>query len=252
MKLKTIFLSSLILLFVTGCTRGERSSVSTADSSNTDIESTESSETSESTSASSSSSSSSSSSTGPTKITVPAHTLSDSNPPINPDSNGQQVTKATWDSFRNGGTSVFNGNYNYTYRAWSLSGESLREQYTKNGYYMKSTSGKLYYERKNGNTFYQYIERSDGYLRQETTLDLQSKYTDRWRQEVYVHMYDFEDYEYIEEAGYYYYPGNGFCYTATFQGGYLTGLYAYISGYYFEINASFETTIDIPKSYYYE
>ena len=98
---------------------------------------------------------SSSTSNDPKKVIVPAHTLKDTNPPINVNSLGQRVTESVWNSYKYGGESAFNKNYNYTYRAWSLSGESTREQFTKNGYYMKSSAGALYYERKSGSTFYQ-------------------------------------------------------------------------------------------------
>ena len=184
---------------------------------------------------------------GPTKHTVDAHTLSDSNPPINVNSKGQQVSEDTWNSFRYGGTSKYSGHYNYTYVS-----NSGTEKFTKNGYYVESVSGKLYYERKSGSTFYIYMSTSEGWLREETTLDLQSKYTYRINQEVYVHMFDYSDYTFNSSDGKYRYSSSAFSSIIMFQGGYLTYLYYSVSGYTFEIKLSFQTTISIPKSYYYE
>jgi len=187
----------------------------------------------------------------PKKVNVSAHTLSDSNPPINVSSKGQVMNENSWDSFRNASSSKFNGNYNYTYRAYS-GGYLTTEAFTKNGYYLQSISGSLYYERKSGNTFYSYASTNEGYLRSETTLDIQSKYTYRIQNEIYVHMFDFSNYEYDDFDGTYRYYGNGFTAAAKFQGGYLTYLYYILGINFFEIKSSFETTIDIPASYYYE
>lgn len=206
-----------------------------------------------SSSSSSTSTTGTSSSTGSTpsgKTIVPAHTLKDSNPPIDVNSKGQQVSEETWNSFRYASSSKFNGNYNYTYRSWNLGGEVLKEEFTKDGYHVKSIGGELFYERKSGNTFYNYAERSDGYIRTETSLNLQDKYTDRIKQEIYVHMYDFSNYKYDSDDGVYRYLDYSFGYGAKFQGGYLTYLFASISGNFYEISMSFETTIDIPQSYY--
>ena len=195
--------------------------------------------------------SSSSSSSGQQKVTVDAHTLSDTNPPINVDAKGQVVTESTWNSFRSAPDSFFNNNYNYTYTAYS-GGSYTIENFTKNGYYVQSSAGRLYYERKSGSTFYQYISTSSGYLREETTLDLPSKYTYRIAHEIYVHMHDFSNYEYDDYSGLYQYLGSGFGYNVKFIGGYLVYLYTSIDGNLFIIDSTFETTIDIPQSYYYK
>ena len=188
---------------------------------------------------------------GPQKHTVAAHTLSDAHPPVDSDAMGEQVNKTTWDSFLNGSTSFFSEHYNYTYTAYS-GGSYTIEKFTKNGYYMQSSSGKLYYERISGNSFYQYIQTSEGWLRQTTTLDLQSKFTYRIQHEISVHMFDFENYEYQGDYdGSYFYPDYGFGSLIMFHGGYLTCLRYETSGASFSIDTSFKTTIDIPESYYY-
>ena len=247
MKYKNLLLLTTVALLVSGCGTKNHSS------SNPSGSSSETSETSSSTTSSSSSSSgsSTSSSSGPTKVVVPAHTLSDTNPPIDIDSKGQKVSKDVWDSFRNGGQSKFIGNYNYTYTAYS-GGVQTTEAFTKNGYFVRSSAGRLYYERKSGNTFYQYIDVSDGWRREETTLDLQDKYTYRINHEIYVHMFDYENYEYSEEEEMYNYRTTTFGASVKFQGGYLTFLHYSVGASIFQIKLSFETTIDIPKSYYYE
>lgn len=247
MKIKNLLLLASVMMLIAGCGSKSVTPSTTEESSETVSESSETSESTEE----SSSSSETTTDTGPKKVTVAAHTLKDTNPPINVNSPGEQVTKSVWDSFRYGGEAKFKGNYNYTY--WSYSGgyETI-EAFTKNGYYMKSIAGKLYYERKSGSTFYTYISQSDGYLRQETTLDLQSKYTSRIVNEIYVHMFDYENYEFQEYDGTYRYIDYGFGCGVKFQGGYLTYLFYSVGGSLFEIRATFETTIDIPKSYYYE
>lgn len=186
----------------------------------------------------------------PKKTIVKAHTLKDTNFPSGVFSQGQVVTEDTWESFRNASSSKFNNNYNFTYTAFS-GGYLISEKFTKNGYYLSSSAGTLYYERKSGSTFYNYVSTSEGYLRQETTLDIQSKYTSRIQNEIYTHMFDFENYEYDSYDGTYRYYGSGFTAAARFQGGYLTYLYYILGMNLFEIKASFETTIDIPESYYY-
>lgn len=188
---------------------------------------------------------------GPTKVVVNAHTLKDTNPPIDINSSGQQVNKATWDSFKYGGMNKFTGNYNFTYSAYSGGYQTL-EQYTKNGYYMSSLAGSMYYERKSGSTFYQYINVSDGWLREETTFNLQNKYTDRIVQEIYVHMFEYSDYTYEDYDEMYHYYGSGFASAVKFQGGYLTYLFYILGMNVFEIKLAFETEIEIPKSYYYK
>lgn len=53
-------------------------------------------------------------------------------------------------------------------------------------------------------------------------------------------------------SGTYRYYGSGFTAAARFRGGYLTYLYYLLGMNMFEIKATFNTTIDISKSYYYE
>ena len=203
---------------------------------------------------SSSSHGGSSSSSGQTKITVKAHSLSDSNltPPVDINSAGQEVDEDTWNTYKYGASSVFNYLYNFTYTAYS-GGFYQVQRFTKNGYSIESTTGNLYYERKSGNTFYKYSSTSEGYLRQETTFDLQAKYTDVLRQEVYAHMYNYSDYDFTSGQFIYYDSVSySFSYGATFQGGYLTQMNASVSGNFWTISNSFETTISIPASYYYK
>lgn len=188
----------------------------------------------------------------PSKVTVNAHTLKDSNPPINVNSKGEKVSESVWESFRTGDSSIFNNNYNYTYTATTLGSRTI-EKFTKNGYYMESSSGKLYYEKISSNNFYQYISTNEGWLRQKTSLDLKSKYTSRLVNEVYTHMFDQENYEYdFLDDGAYWYLSTAFGASVKFQNGYLTELHYSVGTATFEINASFETTIEIPKSYYYK
>ena len=194
---------------------------------------------------------------GPTKVTVAAHTLRDSNPPVTDDDDGEEVSESTWNSFLNGSNSAFINNYNYTYTAY-YGGDYQMEFFTRNGYciksYLNGTYSSIYYERKSGSTFYVYTSVSDGYLRSETTLDLQSKYTGRFISEINSnHMFAYSNYTF---NGYYYqYITSAFAANVEFKKGYLTYMYYLLAGsprYSFEINYMFETTIDIPKSYYYE
>lgn len=190
---------------------------------------------------------------GPTKVTVAAHTLKDANPPIDVTLKGEQVSETTWNSFKYGAQSKFNGNYNFTYTAYSY-GVYTVKKFTKNGYHMQSSSGELYYERKNatGNTFYQYIASGYEWLRQETTLDLQNEYTSLIAHEIYVdHMDEYSNYEYDDTDGIYWYRTTSFAKAAKFQGGYLTYLHYGQTGVFFDIDLSFETEIKIPESYYY-
>ena len=249
----------LLLLTFVGCMpvisgcffmrRSRTSSSTTSEEISTSDEPSSSSETQSSPSGSSATSSSS----GPKKVTIEAHALKDSNPPININSAGEMVSEDVWNSFRYGGKSKFNGHYNFTYKAYS--GGALQMQYfTKDGYYISSSAGKLYYERKNGSTFYQYIDVPDGWLRDETTLDIQEKFTSIFVNELYVHMFDYSNYEFNTDLydGSYFYSTTSFGSTIKFQNGYLTYLMYANGANVFEIYSSFETTIDIPKSYYYE
>lgn len=191
----------------------------------------------------------------PEKVTVNAHTLKDSNPPLNSDDDGDRVSEATWNAFRYASQSEFSKNYNYTYEAYS-GGTYTFESFTKNGYYVSTSAGTLYYERKSGNTFYEYISTKDGWLRQETSLDLENKYTYRIQHEIYVHMFDFKEYEFNADlGGYYLYNESGvFSSQIKFTKGYLVSLtYILFSTMSkFEIKLAFKTEIDIPKSYYYK
>ncbi len=193
----------------------------------------------------------------PEKVTVPAHTLKDSNPPFDSDGDGEMVTESTWNAFRSASLSEFRKNYNYTYEAYS-GGTYTLEEFTKNGYHVETSAGTLYYERKNstGNTFYEYIYSKGEYSRQETSLDLENKYTYRIQHEIYVHMFDFKEYEFNAElGGYYLYNESGvFSSQIKFQKGYLSSLtyILYSTMSKFEIKLSFKTEIDIPKSYYYK
>ena len=265
MKFAKVLLLTSIAFFSTSCIFRRNTSVSSSNissiisqpssSSESKTESSSSQKSSSSSSSSESSkslsaSSSSSTSSGPTKVTVPAHTLEDSDPPIDVDSMGDVITEDTWNSFRYGDASKYLGNYNYTYRAYSGGVETI-EAFTKDGYFTRTNYGKLYYERKSGSTFYQYISTNSGYLRDETTLDIENKYTSRIISELYVHMFDFSDYEYDEYDGSYTYRTTAFGSTLKFQNGYLTFLYYAIGYSFFEIKLSFETTIDIPESYYF-
>ncbi len=183
-------------------------------------------------------------------ITVPAHTLKDANPPINVSAKGDVVDQNTWDSFRYAGQRGFEGNYNYTYT--TNSGGDTIEAFTKNGYYMKTAFGELLYERNKGDEFYSYTKTKQGYLREEDSIDLKDKYTYRIQHEIYVHMFDFEDYEYDPSDGSYRYDGGVFASVVKFQGGYFTYLKYNLGSMYFQISATFQTEINIPESYYYQ
>lgn len=197
--------------------------------------------------------SSGNSSSGQSKITVAAHTLSDGTPPIDITSTGQEVTESEWNSFWKGSASKYYNNYNFTYRAYSGGNLSV-ERFTKNGYYVSTSYGTLYYERINNSpsAFYMYTYASGGLLRSETTFDIQKKSTDVILHELYVHMFDYSNYTYNDDYGAYTYNNSGFSTVVMFQGGYLTYLYYQIDlSNNFLISYSFETTIDIPESYYY-
>ena len=253
MKVKSVFLLTAVMFLATGCALFKRPSSSSSLSSSATSSSEKTSSSSASSGKTSSQTVSSTSASESNKVKVAAHTIKDSNPPININSQGQVVTKDVWNSFKNGNYSFFNGHYNYTYRSYAGGYETI-EAFTKNGYYMRSNAGKLYYERKSGDTFYQYIEQKDGWLRDETTLDIQSKYTYRLVNEIYVHMFDFDDYEYDSDVydGSYIYRTTAFGSTIKFQGGYLTYLYYGLGMSFFEIKLAFETEIEIPESYYYK
>lgn len=192
----------------------------------------------------------------PEKVKVAKHTLKDTNPPLDSDDDGEMVTESTWNAFKAASQSEFKKNYNYTYEAFS-GGTYTLEYFTKNGYYVSTSAGTLYYERKNstGNTFYEYISTKDGYLRQETGLDLESKYTYRIQHEIYVHMFEYKEYEYLADlGGCYRYSTSAFSTYLKFQKGYLTSLTYILNSPMskFEIRLAFKTEIEIPESYYYK
>ena len=190
--------------------------------------------------------------TGPKKIEVPAHTLSDT-APINVNGKGQEISEEEWELFRVYGKAnaswYFEGYYNYTY---PTNVSNIEKHFTKNGYLQKSGSTITYYERKSGNTFYKYSYSKGEYVREESSLDLPSKYEDTICHEIYVHLHAYKEYEYNSSTGTYTYNLSGNKFEARFHSGYLTYLYAYVSGMEYKIHATFQTTITIPKSYYYE
>ena len=203
------------------------------------------------TSSSSSSKSSKATSTA-SKVTIAAHTLKDNNPPIVIDGDGEQVDEDTWNAFKYGASSKFNNHYNYTYTSYSGGNQTI-EAFTKNGYFTQSMFIKTYYERKSGNSFYVYKDAKEGYLRSETTLDLQSKYTYRLEHEIYVHMFDYSNYEYYDIDGTYrYFIADGCSSAVKFQNGYLTYLFYIVGLNMFQIDLAFDTKINIPESYYYQ
>ena len=188
---------------------------------------------------------------GPVKKTVAAHTLSDSNAPITIGGKGDVVTESLWNSFKYGAASKFKGHYNFQFS--SMSGGVIQQQlYTKNGCFLYSSAGRLYYERKSGNTFYVYSQTSEGYLRSTTTFDLEARYEDVFYQQIKVHMFDFSNYEYDSYDGSYSYRTFDFGSTIIFQNGYITHFQYGLSGSSFTISKVFETSINIPASYYYE
>ena len=193
----------------------------------------------------------------PKKITVNKHTLSDSNPPFDIYEPGQQVSESTWNSFKNGAASKFNNHYNYTYTAFYSANNYQQQFFTKNGYALKSLQGStyssMYYERKSGSTFYQYISVSDGWQRQETaSFNLTNTYTSRFIEEIKVHMFAFSNYTWDEYAEQYTYNGGSFTSSIQFTSGYLSRLVYVVDRVTFRIDSMFNTEIEIPASYYYQ
>lgn len=193
----------------------------------------------------------------PEKVTVPAHTLKDSNPPIVVGGKGDRVSEATWNSFKNGAQSKFSGHYNYTYTATYRSSMSRTTyKFTKNGYYYESTlSGAFYYERKgtSGNTFYKYSSINSEWRREEETYNLENEYTYLlWHAIDVDHLDEYSNYEYDESDGLYSYSTTGFAKFVKFQNGYITYLSFGTNLATFVLDASFDTEIEIPKSYYYK
>lgn len=190
----------------------------------------------------------------PTKVTVNAHTLSDSNPPIDINSIGQNVNKSTWNSFKHASASMFTNHYNYTYR-YFVGGQVTYESFTKNGYELSNNTGTYYYERIN-NELYTYSRVSDGLKRIPSSYDFIAHRSEVLANEVYTHMFDYENYTYYGEDdgldGVFLYNTTAFSTEVKFQGGYLTHLRYTLNSPMstYEIQLAFETTIDIPKSYY--
>ena len=192
----------------------------------------------------------------PVKVVVNAHTLSDSNPPITIDGDGNRVSSQVWSSYQSRNSSTLSQIYNFTYSYKILSGGTTMgtQKFTKNGYYASSSSGGLYYE-KIGSIYYEYVSVSDGRLRQRATVDVSNKYVEVLSNDINVHMFDMNYYEYNPDMfdGSYIYYGSGFTSVVKFQGDYLTKLSYNIPGTcYYDIEAVFDTTIEIPKSYYYK
>lgn len=190
--------------------------------------------------------------TGPIKTTVAAHTLSDSYPSgFNPNSNGQQVKESTWNAIRYASDETLSKYFNYTYT--SISGYTRTiQKFTKNGYSTESIYGKVYYEQSKTKC-YSYAEVSDGVLRSETVFDIESRAKSTLESEIRVHMFDMSCYEYYYEDGCYWYFESSFAAAVKFQNGYLTYLHYSLGGTaIFDIEAVFDTTIEIPESYYYK
>ena len=192
----------------------------------------------------------------PVKVVVPKHTLSDSNPPFDLNTPGEEVSESTWNSFKNGGASIFTNHFNYSYTAFHAANNYQQHFFTKNGYGYEALQGgtfsNFYYERKSGSTFYQYTNVSDGWLREETTYNLQNTYTSRFADEVRLHMFEFSNYTWMEGFGVYQYNGGTFTSTVQFKRGYLASLTYVLGTQTFRIENMFDTTIEIPKSYYYQ
>lgn len=189
----------------------------------------------------------------PVKANVDKHTLSDTNPPIDINSEGQNVTKAVWDSFKGASASKFVNHYNYTYRYY-VSGNTTYESFTKDGYELSNNTGVYYYERINGKQ-YTYSYNDGGYQRITSSYDFISHRSEVLAHEVFVHMFDYELYEYSADlGGFFLYNTSAFSTMVKFQGGYLTYLRYTLNSPMatYEIYNSFETTIEIPKSYYYK
>lgn len=253
-KLSALF--ALSVLSLTGCGQpsGSHQPVSESEPS-AEVSSAAASKSSEETK-SSGGGSSSSTSTGPTKVTVAKHTLSDGNPPIDIHSVGQHVDKTTWDSFKGAPASKFNSHYNYTYR-YFVGGQVTYETFTKDGYELSNNTGTYYYERIGGKR-YQYNSMSDGYERVSSSYDFIARRSEAIAHEADVHMFAYEEYTYFGEDdgmdGVFIYNTSAFSTEIKFQGGYLTYLRYTLNSPLttYEIQLAFETTIEIPKSYYYQ
>lgn len=189
----------------------------------------------------------------PVKTEVKAHTLSDSKPSgLNLSSLGEKVSEETWNSFKYHNENKYSGYYNYTYTA-TVNYTRTIEKFTKNGYYAETYYGKTYYERISGNKCYSYAAVNDGLLRSETSFDITSRCKSTFENEIYLHMFDYEEYEYDEYDGCYWSFNTSYAAAVKFQNGYLTYLHYSLSGTAtYDIEAVFDTSISIPKSYYYK
>ena len=243
-KFKNILLIFTSALLVSGCNVNEDSSNEKKSDATT------------SSTTSTTSTPSGSTSSGKTKVTFPAHTISDSNPPIDSSTTGQQVSESTWNSFKNGSASKFSGYYNFRYTAY-ISASSYQQQFfTKNGYAYKSLQGStytsMYYERV-GTTLYEYADVSDGWLRKPSSLNLTNTFTSRILDELNVHMFAYSNYSWDSLNEWYFYNGGSFTSAIQFQGGYLSHLvYTISGGITYKIESMFETSIDFPASYIYQ
>ena len=188
----------------------------------------------------------------PEKVTVAAHTLKDTNPPVDPDAFGEEITEEEWNAFKSAPQSSFSNHYNYTYRAYS-GGVLTFEYFTKNGYEISDNFGHLYYE-KSGTKRYQYVLVSGGWRRENYYYDFESQRSYRIWHEISVHMGKYSDYFYDSFDGNYKLKTTS-TYTCTlcFKDGYLLFLFYSIDvSTNFLISYSFDTEINIPKSYYYK
>ena len=77
----------------------------------------------------------------PVKVIVPAHKISDSNPPFDLNTPGEKVSESTWNSFKNGGASKFNNHFNYSYTAFHAANNYQQHFFTKNGYGYEALQG---------------------------------------------------------------------------------------------------------------
>lgn len=186
------------------------------------------------------------------KVTVAAHTLKDTNPPVDPYADGEEITEAEWNAFKSAPQSSFSNHFNYTYRAYS-GGTLTYEYFTKNGYEISTNYGHLYYE-KNGTKRYQYVSVSDGWLRENSSYDFESQRSYRIWHEIYVHMGDYSDYFYDSNDGYYKLKtASTYTCSLCFKDGYLLYLFYSLGvSNNFLVSSSFNTEINIPKSYYYK
>lgn len=236
MKFKSLIILMPAMLLLGSCGPTQQSSSSSSSSTTT---------------GSQSSTTSHSTSQGPVKNIVKAHTLSDTKPSdLNLNSKGQQVTESTWNSFKYHSDSKYSGYFNYTYT--SILGYTNRtiQKFTKNGYYAESNYGKTYFE-KTGGKCYSYASTSDGLLRSESYYDISGNCKTTLEHEIYVHMFDFENYEYDDYDGCYWYRTTQFGAAVKFQNGYLTYLhYAQGGTAIYDLEAVFDTKIEIPESYY--